>query len=277
MGPSNARLALNKQTSSSWQSAVTRHFQRAATTYADVSELQQASMHDLLTECRAQGLVLELGAGQGQLASVIAACPEVSTLIALDICEAMLRTAPQQAKLSRVVASALAIPLMDHSVDAIISHFALHWCLAPTAVAAEMHRVIRRDGCVQLAIPLAGSLAPLHGEQGDDALLLPLSEWQQAFTAQTNLASTSSSSVWACEHDAVKTYTRYFDTASDWLGYLRAMGVTAKPKSPQLQSSQPGLTGRQALQSLIKRLEQAAEPAGIPFTFKVWHARFRAL
>ena len=58
MGPSNARLALNKQTSSSWQSAVTRHFQRAATTYADVSELQQASMHALLTECRAQGLVL---------------------------------------------------------------------------------------------------------------------------------------------------------------------------------------------------------------------------
>ena len=276
MEPKSARKTLDSKPSSRWQSTVTRHFQRAATTYASVSELQQASMHDLLAECRAQGIVLELGAGQGQLASVIAARSEVSSLIALDISEAMLRTAPPQAMLSRVVASALAIPLMDHSVDAIVSHFALHWCLAPAAVAAEMHRVIRRDGCVQLAIPLAGSLAPLHGEQGDGALLLPLSEWQRAFVAshfsfQADSASPISSSAWACDYDTVKTYTRYFRTAPEWISYLRAMGVTAKP------TGQSGLAGKQGYFSLIKRLENAAEPAGIPFTFKVWHAQFRAL
>lgn len=254
------------QPPSNWQSTVTQHFQRAADTYASVSELQQISMLDLLAECHAQGLVLELGAGQGQLASVIAARPQVSSLIALDISEAMLRAAPSQAKLSRVVASALAIPLMDHSIDTIVSHFALHWCLAPTAVAAEMHRVIRRDGCVQLAIPLAGSLAPLHGEQGDGALLLPLSEWRRAFAA-----SNSVSSAWACEHDTVKTYSRHFRTASEWLSYLRAMGVTAKPRG------QLGLAGKLGYQSLITHLEQATEPVGIPFTFKVWHAQFRAL
>ncbi len=282
MEPRNIQRALSGQPLSSWQSTVTRHFQRAATTYADVSELQQASMHDLLAECRAQGLVLELGAGQCHLASVVAARLEVSSLVALDISEAMLRNAQPQAKVSRVVASALAIPLIDHSVDAIVSHFALHWCLAPAAVAAEMHRVIRRDGRVQLAIPLAGSLSPLHGEQGDGALLLPLSEWQQAFasrspSSQADSASPIPSSAWACEHDAVKTYTRHFHTASEWLSYLRAMGVTAKPKGQQSQSPQSGLTGKQGYQSLIKQLEQAAEPVGIPFTFKVWHAQFRAL
>lgn len=277
MEPRSTQRALSGQPLSNWQSTVTRHFQRAATTYANVSELQQASMNDLLAECRAQGLVLELGAGQCHLASAIAARLEVSSLVALDISEAMLRTAPPQAKVSRVVASALAIPLIDHSVDAIVSHFALHWCLAPTAVAAEMHRIIRRDGSVQLAIPLAGSLAPLHGEQGDGALLLPLNEWQQAFASRADSASPIPSPAWACEHDAVKTYTRHFHTASEWLSYLRAMGVTAKPKSQQSQSPQLGLAGKQGYQYLIKRLEQAAEPAGIPFTFKVWHAQFRAL
>ncbi|MBQ0722539.1 MAG: methyltransferase domain-containing protein [Paraperlucidibaca sp.] len=277
MEPRSTQRALSGQPLSSWQSTVTRHFQRAATTYANVSELQQASMNDLLAECRAQGLVLELGAGQCHLASAIAARLEVSSLVALDISEAMLRTAPPQAKVSRMVASALAIPLIDHSVDAIVSHFALHWCLAPAAVAAEMHRIIRRDGSVQLAIPLAGSLAPLHGEQGDGALLLPLNEWQQAFASRADSASPIPSSAWACEHDAVKTYTRHFHTASEWLSYLRAMGVTAKPKSQQSQSPQLGLAGKQGYQYLIKRLEQAAEPAGIPFTFKVWHAQFRAL
>ncbi len=237
-------------------------------------------MHDLLVaECCAQGLVLELGAGQGQLASAIAARPSVSSLIALDISEAMLTTAPAQANISRVVASALAIPLMDHSIDTIVSHFALHWCLAPSAVAAEMHRVIRRDGRVQLAIPLAGSLAPLHGEQGDGALLLPLSEWQRAFTgasasqqADTPLtASACLGAAWHCEHDSVKDYSRHFRSASEWLSYLRAMGVTAKPKG------QSGLAGRKGYQSLLAHLEKAVEPAGIPFTFKVWHAQFRAL
>lgn len=277
MEPRSTQRALSGQPLSSWQSTVTRHFQRAATTYANVSELQQASMNDLLAECRAQGLVLELGAGQCHLASAIAARLEVSSLVALDISEAMLRTAPPQAKVSRVVASALAIPLIDRSVDAIVSHFALHWCLAPAAVAAEMHRVIRRDGRVQLAIPLAGSLAPLHGEQGDGALLLPLSEWQQAFAFRADSALPVPNSAWAREHEAVKTYTRYFHTASEWLSYLRAMGVTAKPKGQQSQSPQSGLTGKQGYQSLIKRLELAAEPAGIPFTFKVWHAQFQAL
>ncbi|MEO6698877.1 MAG: methyltransferase domain-containing protein [Paraperlucidibaca sp.] len=249
----------------SWQATVARHFQRAATTYADVSALQQASAHDLLIDCRAQGVVLELGAGQGELASILAARAEVSALIALDVSEAMLRAAPAMEKLQRVVASALAIPLQDHSVDTVLSHFAVHWCLAPAAVAAEMHRVLRLDGVVQLAIPVAGSLAPLHGAAGDGALLLPAATWQQAFAA-----TGESKAVWACEAATVKTYTRYFATAAEWLAYLRAMGVTAKPQA------QAGLAGKQAYRAIVERLMQAAEPSGIPFSFQVWHARFRA-
>jgi malonyl-CoA O-methyltransferase len=248
-----------------WQATVARHFQRAATTYAGVSALQQASAQDLLADCQARGVVLELGAGQGELASVLAARAGVSAIIALDVSEAMVRAAPAIAKLQRVVASALAIPLRDHSIDAVISHFAVHWCLAPAAVAAEMHRVLRHDGVAQLAIPVAGSLAPLHGTAGDAALLLPAATWQQAFAAEG-----MSRAMWVCEAATVKTYTRYFATASEWLDYLRAMGVTAKPKA------QSGLAGKQAYRLIVERLLHAAEPLGIPFSFKVWHARFRA-
>lgn len=251
-----------------WQRNVTRHFQRAAQRYGDASALQQASLRDLLADCPAQGVTLELGAGHGQLAHALAARDEVSAMIALDVSEAMLRQGmrdqPSVAhKLARVVASALAIPLPEHSVDTIVSHFALHWCLAPQAVAAELQRVIRRDGLVQLAIPVAGSLAPLHGAAGDGALLLPLTAWQQAFGES-----------WQVRRSAVKTYTRYFANASAWLAYLRAMGVTASP------GAAAGLSSKQHYRDVLARIDRAAlavgEGTAIPFSFHVWHACLQA-
>lgn len=245
-----------------------RHFQRAAQTYADVSELQQASLRDLLADCPARGVTLELGAGHGQLAGALAAREAVSLMIALDVSEAMLRAAPAQHNVVRVVASALAIPLQDHSIDSIVSHFALHWCLAPQAVANELYRVVRRDGVVQIAIPVAGSLAPLHGAAGDGALLLPVAAWQQAF-----------GDTWRLQRGDVKTYTRYFSSAAAWLRYLRAMGVTA---SPQASS---GLASRQGYRELLARIdssveciavESEAEGRAIPFSFQVWHACLQA-
>ncbi|REH40500.1 methyltransferase family protein [Paraperlucidibaca baekdonensis] len=241
-----------------WQANVARHFQRAAMSYADTSALQQASAQDFFACTQARGLVLELGAGHGAIAQLISECTAVSTVLALDISEAMLRQAPIGPKVQRVVGSALAIPLRDQCVDTVMSHFALHWCLSPRAVAAELRRVVRAQGHAQLAIPLAGSLAPLHGDGGDGALLLPLAQWQAAFAQD-----------WQLEASDVKTYTRHFTSARDWLAYLRAMGVTATPQAAP--------ASRRHVRELLAGIEQAAEPAGIPFTFQVWHARLRAV
>lgn len=238
-----------------WQATVARHFQRAAISYDDASALQKLSASEFLAASSAQGVVLELGAGHGQLAQAISARAEVSSVIALDVSDAMLRQAP--ISVQRVVGSALAIPLQDQCIDTVLSHFALHWCLSPMAVAAELRRVLRRHGQAQLAIPLAGSLAPLHGEAGDGTLLLPLHDWQAAFAHG-----------WQREGSAVKTYTRYFANPREWLAYLRAMGVTATPQAAP--------ASRRHLRELFARIEQAAEPAGIAFSFRVWHASFRA-
>lgn len=270
--PAADTMPQSQDAADQWQHTVARHFQRAASTYAEVSELQRASQRDALVLSQAQGITVELGAGHGELAAELAARSGVSLLIAFDVSEAMLRAAPAAPKLARVVASALAIPLRDHSVDSIVSHFALHWCLSPQAVASELHRVIRRDGLLQLAIPLAGSLAPLHGEAGDGALLLPPAAWQSAFVRPEPVAprDTKPCARWQLDHSEIKTYTRYFPTATAWLNYLRAMGVTATPQAGT------GLAGKQGYRALLQRLQGAQTPAGIPFSFRVWHASLRA-
>jgi ubiquinone/menaquinone biosynthesis C-methylase UbiE len=79
---------------------------------------------------RGEQTVLDLGSGTGLLALAIA--PHVKTVWAVDISPAMcdyLRTKAQSAGLENInvaVASAVSLPLVDDSVDVVISNYCLH-------------------------------------------------------------------------------------------------------------------------------------------------------
>ena len=100
--------------------------------------------------------VLDLGAGTGLLTLALAA--KVQTIWALDISPAMcdyLRTKAASAELENVepvVGSAVSLPLMEESVDLVVSNYCLHHLSDPDKVKAleEIRRVLRPGGALVL-------------------------------------------------------------------------------------------------------------------------------
>jgi ubiquinone/menaquinone biosynthesis C-methylase UbiE len=96
--------------------------------------------------------VLDLGSGTGLLA--LAAAPRVDTVWAFDISPAMcdyLRTKAKSARLDNItvaVASAISLPLVEDSVDVVISNYCLHHLRDRDKhrALAEVRRVLRPGG-----------------------------------------------------------------------------------------------------------------------------------
>ncbi len=113
----------------------------------------------VLPHLPAAGLVVELGAGTAALARH-AARPERRWL-ALEPSAAMLRVArdPNAGETPWLVrASARAVPVADHSVDAVVATFPTAYLLDPVT-AREIRRILKPTG--RLIVVLAGELAPV--------------------------------------------------------------------------------------------------------------------
>lgn len=100
--------------------------------------------------------VLDIGAGTGLLALALA--PRVQLVWALDISPAMcdyLRTKAASAELENiepVVGSAISLPLMEETVDLVVSNYCLHHLSDTDKVRAleEIRRVLRPGGTLVL-------------------------------------------------------------------------------------------------------------------------------
>ena len=97
--------------------------------------------------------VLEIGSGPGELALEIARRLPGSSLVGIDLAEAMIRRGVERAHgegLDRRVrfelADAAALPFADGSFDAVISTLSLHHWLDPAAVFVETGRALRQGG-----------------------------------------------------------------------------------------------------------------------------------
>jgi ubiquinone/menaquinone biosynthesis C-methylase UbiE len=114
--------------------------------------------------------VLDLGAGTGKLTRALV--PTGARVIAVEPGEAMLgelrRVVPN---VEGLLGGAEAIPLADHSVDAVTVGQAFHWFRTEEAVP-ELHRVLRPGGGVALIWNSRDQGRPLQREISD--LIKPL-------------------------------------------------------------------------------------------------------
>lgn len=260
-----------------WQAVLRRRFDRAASGYEALAQLQQQSAERLADAVLQQAIspqaaarpehILDLGCGTGWLLRHVrqhwpaGAAP---SLFALDLSEGMLQAPAWQTAVSdcplRICADASSLPLASASIDLLLSNFALHWCDDPAQLLAEMHRVSTSRGRAFCVIPVAGSLSARGEQAGQGAALRDLQDWQQAVA----------DSPWQLVSSELEQWVEHHETPAAWLHTLRALGVTAR------RGVSRGLPGRAAYAELQRQLELSREPAGIPLRYQVWRIQLQA-
>lgn len=132
---------------------VGRSFGAAAPGYDAVAALQRAVGERLLGRLPETGqeprLILDVGAGTGHFAAVLARRFPGAFVVALDLAEGMLHRARERLQgheTGLCAGDAEALPLRKGSIDLIFSNLAIQWCASPLALFREFRRVLRPDG-----------------------------------------------------------------------------------------------------------------------------------
>ncbi len=132
---------------------VRQSFASAADTYDGFAVLQRQVGLDFISmfEISIAGQsVMDLGCGTGFLIQELMAADVAQKMLAVDIAYSMLQTSRSKSKCFNTVqyicADAEKLPLVDDSLDTIVSNLALQWCQDLTGVFQGFKRVLRTDG-----------------------------------------------------------------------------------------------------------------------------------
>ncbi|AXI01686.1 methyltransferase domain-containing protein [Aquirhabdus parva] len=143
--------------------AVWQAFDHAAPSYDRVSVLQRQSA-DFLFQWMIAGDAFkfgsvfqwaDIGTGTGALAKRL--IEQQQQVFAIDQSPAMLAQLQSLVGIQTIQADMRDLPLLDGSMDHVVSHFALHW-LEPS-VLLELSRIVKSHGMLWLALPVLGSFA----------------------------------------------------------------------------------------------------------------------
>jgi malonyl-CoA O-methyltransferase len=147
-----------------------RAFARAAAGYDEAAVVQRLAGIELVERLRAAGLrpsvVLDVGAGTGDGTQRLKKAFRRALVVAVDRSAPMLAVARRRrgflTPFELLLADAHALPLADGTIDLAVTSFALHWARDPARVLAELARVLRPGGTLQIATLGPGTLAELR-------------------------------------------------------------------------------------------------------------------
>ncbi len=132
-----------------------RHsFSSAVSTYDGFASLQRKVGLELLdkSDSFAEKIILDVGCGTGFLAQEILLKSPIQQMIALDIALPMVQATKNKLEsvgaMQYICADAEKLPLLNGTVDQIISNLALQWCQNLTEVFKGFKRILKQDGQV---------------------------------------------------------------------------------------------------------------------------------
>jgi len=165
--------------------------------------------------------VLEVGCGTGVLTRVLAALPEVETVVGVDLAESLLDRARELAagipNMRFEAADARALPLADESVDVVVFDSTLSHVPEPERALAEALRVLRPSGTLAA---FDGDYATATVALGDhDPLQVCVDAMMAGSVTDRRVMRRLPSLLRECGFDVVRTRGHSFvETAGD--GYM---------------------------------------------------------
>jgi len=225
-----------------------------------------------------QRLVVDMGCGSGRAVHALAAAaPPQTQFIGIDPAENMCRVAAQKTALQKGVqirqGSFENIPLESASVDYLYSILAFHWVTDLAASVAELARVLKPNGEMDLFFigrdngrEFIQKTSAIFLKYMGPALLLDSARLRKQLTRDAALQLFSVAFEPSCL-SVEESFRTYFDTLEGhWSWWVRVEGHFVK--IPPEKKTQCDQDVRAALQAL-------SEPRGIPYTIHELHVQVR--
>lgn len=243
-------------------------FQRAARSYDAAARVQQETGERLwehLEPVRIEpAVIVDLGAGTGELSRRLAHHYRRARVVALDLSEAMLGVAREKSRrlFSRqrfICADAESLPLASASADLLISNATLQWCNQLDRVFAESLRVLKPGGLLMFSTFGPDTLRELR-------LGLASFDPQPRVHAFMDMHDLGDALVGAGFSDVVMDTARLtaeYESVEELLAELKSIGATNA-----LQQRPRGLGGKARLARLASAYEQFRRGDRLPATFE---------
>ena len=254
--------------------AIAKSFGKAARSYDGAAGLQQRVGHVLLGLVRenrqeeSAPKMLDLGCGTGYIASQLA--NESELMFALDIAEGMLCVAKSgmsekdntKSNIHYICADAEAIPLMDNSVDLVVSNFAIQWCPDKQMLFQEIARVLVPGGRFIFSMPGADTLHELKVS------------WQQADSSHTHVNQFCKVDELAADVQHSLLHIEVLQSQVEIMRYNKLQELTHELKALGAHNVTDGrarqLTGKNTLKRLVSAYDEFRDNDGmLPATWNV--------
>lgn len=246
---------------------VAESFSRAASHYDSVAQLQRDVGSELLGELEAiaeqPANVLDLGSGTGYFYPHLQSRYPAANYTGLDLAEGMVAYSRSRfpAAGQWLVADAESLPLAAESMDLVFSSLALQWCYRPQLLFAELARILRPGGrCVFATLgpdtlqELRGAWAAVDEHQHVNSFL-PAAELHRAAQSVPGIELSLRSRPYRMEYSQVR----------ELLNELKTLGAH------NVNRNRPaGLTGRRALQGMLRAYEHYRQDGTLPATYEVY-------
>lgn len=243
-------------------------FQRAAQSYDRAARVQRELGERLMEHLDpvriTPAVVVDIGAGTGDVARRLAGRYRGATVIALDIADHMLRVARAKSrrwfsKQRFVCADAEGLPLIDESVDMLVSNVTLQWCNQLDWAFGECRRVLKPGGLLTFSSFGPDTLTELRQSFAriDDRPHV------HTFIDMHDLGDALVRGGFAdVVMDAARLTAHYRDVR-ELLHELKSIGATNA-----LASRQRGLTGKRRLAQLADAYEAFRIDGDLPATYE---------
>lgn len=250
---------------------ITQAFNQAAARYDDVANLQRRVADGLLQQLSHLNLIvdraLEVGTGTGYLTAGLSKALPDAQLLGIDIAERMIKKTAgkmsQQDSCYCVCADTDLLPLIDASVDLVVSNLALQWCSDLLNTFNEYQRVLMSKGQLLFTTFGPGTLNELRASWAcvDDDVHV------NNFVDIDTIKSALRVSGFVVDDLTVEPVKLFYSDVTNLMGRLKLLGAHNIN-----QGRARGLTGKYKFKKMIDAYESYRE-SEIPASYEVIYVR----